>query len=58
MIKELEALGLSPKESEIYMALVKEGQTSANKLAKITDINRTVTYNTLQNLLKKALSLL
>jgi len=55
MIKELEMLGLSPKESEIYIALVKEGETAANKLAKLTNSNRTVTYNVLQNLLRKGL---
>ena len=55
MIKESEMLGLSPKESEIYIALVKEGETAANKLAKLTDSNRTVTYNVLQNLLRKGL---
>jgi len=55
MIKKLEILGLSPKESEIYLALVKEGESTANKLAKLTSSNRTVTYNVLQSLIRKGL---
>lgn len=53
MIKELERLGLSPKESEIYFVLAKEGESTANRLTKLTNSNRTVTYNILQSLTKK-----
>jgi sugar-specific transcriptional regulator TrmB len=55
MIKKLAMLGLSNKEAETYLALAKEGETGANKIAKLTQSNRTVTYNILQNLLKKGL---
>ena len=55
MIEDLRNLGLSKKEAEIYLALVKEGASKANKLAKKTNSNRTVTYNVLQNLIRKGL---
>lgn len=55
MLKELQDLGLSNKESEIYYELAKEKESTANRLAKLTNTNRTVTYNILQNLVKKGL---
>jgi len=55
MLKELQDLGLSNKESEIYYELAKENKSTANRLAKLTNTNRTVTYNILQNLVKKGL---
>jgi len=55
MLKELQDLGLSTKESEIYYELSKEKESTANRLSKLTNTNRTVTYNILQNLIKKGL---
>ncbi|MBU2441327.1 MAG: hypothetical protein KKA43_03270, partial [Nanoarchaeota archaeon] len=55
MLEKLQRLGLSEKESHIYLALVKLGETTANNLAKQTSSNRTVTYNVLQQLVEKGL---
>ncbi len=53
MLKRLQKIGLSKKESEIYLALAKRHEASANDLAKETSTNRTVCYNTLQQLVEK-----
>jgi sugar-specific transcriptional regulator TrmB len=55
MIEKLQKLGLSEKESHIYLALVNSGEASANQIAKQTSSNRTVTYNVLQQLVEKGL---
>ena len=55
MLEKLQKLGLSEKESHIYLALVKLGESTANNLAKHTSSNRTVTYNVLQQLVEKGL---
>lgn len=53
-IKEtLQELGLSQKESEVYIALVKTGQTGATRLSSITGINRVTIYGTLDSLKQK-----
>jgi HTH-type transcriptional regulator, sugar sensing transcriptional regulator len=56
MIKELEEIGLSKREAEIYIELVKLGSTTANIIAKRLYLDRTVTYNTLNKLIKKGLT--
>jgi len=53
MLDKLKQLGLSKKEAEIYMALAKQGEASANELARKTSSNRTVVYNVLQQLIEK-----
>ena len=53
MKESLKEAGLSPRESEIYVMLVKLGQTTANTIAKRLDIDRTVTYNILNKLIIK-----
>ncbi len=55
MLEKLQKLGLSERESHIYLALVKLGESTANQLAKQTSSNRTVTYNVLQQLVEKGL---
>jgi sugar-specific transcriptional regulator TrmB len=55
MLEKLQKLGLSQKESHIYLALVKLGEAAPNHLAKYTSSNRTVTYNVLQQLVEKGL---
>ena len=55
MLGKLQKLGLSEKESHIYLALVKLGESTANNLAKQTSSNRTVTYNVFQQLVEKGL---
>lgn len=53
MIEKLQRIGFSKKESEIYLALAKRQSASANELAKDTSTNRTVCYNTLQQLVNQ-----
>ena len=55
MLNKLQRIGLSKKESEIYFALAKKYESSANDLAKETSTNRTVCYNTLQQLVEKGI---
>ncbi len=55
MIEKLQKIGLSRKESEIYLALAKKDNATANELAKETSTNRTVCYNTLQQLVEKGI---
>lgn len=55
MLEKLQKLGLSQKESHIYLSLVKLGEATANHLAKHTSSNRTVVYNVLQQLVEKGL---
>jgi sugar-specific transcriptional regulator TrmB len=55
MLQKLQQIGLSEKESQIYLELLKVGESVANRLAKQTSSNRTVTYNVLQQLVEKGL---
>lgn len=55
MLEKLQRIGLSEKESHIYLALIKLGKATANELAKQTSSNRTVTYNILQQLVEKGI---
>ena len=53
--KELEKLGLSPKESVIYVALLELGEATPQHLCQKTGLNRATTYVILDSLLKKDL---
>lgn len=53
LIEKLQELGLSGRESEIYLALLSNRELSAPEVAKITSVTRTKTYEILQNLVKK-----
>ncbi|NQU98196.1 hypothetical protein HQ533_01910 [Candidatus Woesearchaeota archaeon] len=55
MLEKLQRLGLTEKESLIYLGLVRQGESTANQVAKQTSTNRTVTYNILQQLIEKDL---
>ncbi len=49
----LQELGLSGREAEIYLALLKKNEMTAPEIAKITSVTRTKCYEILQNLVKK-----
>ena len=54
MIQEnLQKLGLTDKESQIYLSILESGKLSAQQISKITNINRTTVYSVLKELLKK-----
>jgi sugar-specific transcriptional regulator TrmB len=55
MKKELISYGLSEKEAEIYLANLKSGSSTANRLAEITNIRRSTVYEVLESLKKKGL---
>ena len=55
MIESLREWGLSPKEAQVYFALAKSEEVTANDLAKQISSNRTVIYNILQQLVDKGL---
>jgi len=52
-ISKLQEIGLSKKESEIYLALIKFGSLSANEIAKRTETLRSSIYDYLETLLEK-----
>ena len=54
--KKLKEVGLSNKESEVYIALLKNSPTSGGDLAKFLNMDRTHTYNVLKNLVYKGLA--
>lgn len=51
----LEALGLTPREARLYVTLLQAGQCLASTLAKKADVERAVTYHTLEKLHAKGL---
>ena len=53
MLEKLQKIGLSKKESQIYLELAKLQKATANELAKKTSTQRTVVYNLLQQLIEK-----
>ncbi len=44
MDKKLIELGLTAKEAEVYLALLKSGDSTADELAKLAKMNRSTTY--------------
>lgn len=48
-------LGLNDKEATLYLRLLREGATTASRLAKLTGLNRTTAYLELDGLLHKGL---
>jgi len=54
-MKELTAFGLSTHESEIYIALLKAGMVTANRIATITGLKRSTTYDNLALLMNKGI---
>jgi sugar-specific transcriptional regulator TrmB len=55
MLKELQDIGLSEKESRVYLAALELGRTTAEKLAKHAKVNRSTTYVQLESLMAKGL---
>lgn len=53
LINELQKIGLTKREGEVYIALLQKKEFSAPELAKITTITRTKIYEILQNLIRK-----
>jgi HTH-type transcriptional regulator, sugar sensing transcriptional regulator len=51
--ESLQELGLNPKESSIYLALLQSGQVGATRLGSLTGINRITTYGILESLKQK-----
>jgi len=56
LIKQLEEVGLSSKEAEVYIALLKNSPISGGDLARLLSMDRTHTYNILRNLINKGLT--
>lgn len=55
-IEQLEETGLSSKEAEVYIALLKNSPIGGGKLAKLINMDRTHVYNLLRNLVNKGLA--
>jgi sugar-specific transcriptional regulator TrmB len=56
MEKELQEIGLSEQEADVYLQLLKEKYQEASKIAKETHINRSVVYSILKSLISKGLA--
>jgi len=54
--EKLSEIGLSNKESEVYIALLKNSPIGGGELAKLLNMDRTHTYNLLNNLINKGLA--
>jgi len=54
--ERLKEIGLSNRESEVYLGLLKNSRTSGGDLAKFLNMDRTHTYNILSNLISKGLA--
>ncbi len=55
MYEELKELGMSENEIRIYIELLKTGTTTANRIAKLTGIKRSTTYDNLSLLGNKGM---
>jgi sugar-specific transcriptional regulator TrmB len=53
--EKLKKTGLTGNESKVYLELLKQGELSANELAKKIGMDRTLTYTVLNNLIKKGI---
>jgi len=53
--KSLERMGLSGNEARVYLALLKIGSSTAGRISKDAQINRTTTYDAIKRLLEKGL---
>lgn len=53
--KELQNLGLSPKETKVYLSALELGAKSAQDLARHANVNRVTCYVMLDNLIKRGL---
>ena len=55
VIRELKKIGLSEKEARLYLALLRKGPSSAQKLAIALDITRPTSYRLLEDLVDRGL---
>ena len=55
LILKLQQLGLSEKESKVYLALLQLGCSSVRKISKQSDVNRGTTYDILKSLITQGL---
>jgi sugar-specific transcriptional regulator TrmB len=55
LIKRIKEVGLSERESELYVALLKRGPSKGGELARSLSMDRTHTYNIINNLINKGL---
>jgi HTH-type transcriptional regulator, sugar sensing transcriptional regulator len=55
LIEKLQRLGLSKRESEVYIALLTKKEFTAPEIGKITSVSRNKSYEVLQSLVKKNL---
>jgi HTH-type transcriptional regulator, sugar sensing transcriptional regulator len=53
--RELVHLGLSEKESKVYIAVLELGKTSVQNISKKAEVNRATTYVIIESLMKKGL---
>ncbi|MFH1587402.1 MAG: helix-turn-helix domain-containing protein, partial [Candidatus Diapherotrites archaeon] len=54
--RELESIGLSKKEAQVYFKLIEAGPSSAIKISKLTGISRWTVYDALDSLVVKGLT--
>jgi sugar-specific transcriptional regulator TrmB len=50
MLQELIDYGLSDKEAKVYLVCLKTGQATANRIAELSDLARSTTYDILERL--------
>lgn len=55
LIEGLKKLGLSELEAKAYLALIERNTMTASEIAKISNLNRTTTYDILNNLMEEGL---
>jgi sugar-specific transcriptional regulator TrmB len=55
MKKELEKIGLGPKETAIYLTLLRLGQTNIKRISQKSGIKRTTVYDAIEKLKEKGL---
>ncbi len=55
LLNKLGKAGLTGNEAKLYLGLLKKGQCSANELSKLASMDRTLTYQVLDNLKEKGL---
>jgi sugar-specific transcriptional regulator TrmB len=56
MENELLEYGLSKKEIETYISCLKVGESSVNRISKVSNINRSTQYDILESLAKKGIA--
>ena len=55
MEEQLREYGLSDKEAKVYLACLKAGVCTANKISTLTDLRRSTTYDVLESLKSKGI---